>query len=502
MVDLDPAALQAKGLSPTDVVNAIGAQNLILPARHVEDRRRSSTTSTSTRSPRPVEELNDLPIKMVGGVADLHPRRGARARRLPAADQHRARRRPARRAADGPEGRATPRRSTSSTRIKAALPRIRPACRRSSRSSRSPTSRCSSARRSTAWSARRSIAAGLTALMILLFLGSWRSTVIIAVSIPLSILDLDHRAERARRDDQHHDARRPGARRRHPGRRRDRRDREHQLAPRAGQGARAGDPRRRASRSRFRPSSRRSASASSSCRCSSSPASARYLFVPMAEAVVFAMLASYVLSRTLVPTMAKYLLKAHDAGSRTAGARAAIRSSRVQRAFDARLRAAARRLPRDARAVPDAAAGCSRPVFLAVCVLSLAARCRWVGQDFFPAVDSGQFKLHLRAPTGTRIEETASALRPRRGGDPRGDSRRARSSAIIDNIGLPYSGINLVVQQLGADRRAATPTSWCRSSRGPPADRRLRPRPAAARWRASSPASCSRSSRPTSSARS
>ena len=64
-------------------------------------------------------------------------------------------------------------------------------------------------------------------------------------------------------------------------------------------------------RSRSRRSSRRSASASCSCRCSSSPASARYLFVPMAEAVVFAMLASYVLSRTLVPTMAKYLLQAH-----------------------------------------------------------------------------------------------------------------------------------------------------------------------------------------------
>src|SRR6266550_1759191 len=129
---------------------------------------------------------------------------------------------------------------------------------------------------------------------------------------------------------------------------------------------------------------------------------ARYLFVPMAEAVVFAMLASYVLSRTLVPTMAKYLLKAHQPHER--GARVSV-FGRIQRSIDGgfgRLRAAygatlERCLSRR---------GLFTAGFLVVCLLSFLLL-PYVGQDFFPNVDSGQFKLHLRAPTGTRIEETA-----------------------------------------------------------------------------------------------
>jgi multidrug efflux pump subunit AcrB len=129
---------------------------------------------------------------------------------------------------------------------------------------------------------------------------------------------------------------------------------------------------------------------------------ARYLFVPMAEAVVFAMLASYVLSRTLVPTMAKYLLKAHVEVHGAARSRNPF--VRLQHALDngfMRIRDGYRGLLQQA---VDARRTFVLMVF-AGCLASLVL-VRWVGEDFFPSVDSGQFKLHLRAPTGTRIEQT------------------------------------------------------------------------------------------------
>jgi multidrug efflux pump subunit AcrB len=163
----------------------------------------------------------------------------------------------------------------------------------------------------------------------------------------------------------------------------------------------------------------------------------RYLFVPMAEAVVFAMLASYGLSRTLVPTMAKYMLQSHAdrdaAGRRGPFARAHLR---VDAQFG-RLRNAYRRLLERILARRLVAAG----VFLAGCLASLALL-PWVGQDFFPAVDSGQFKLHLRAPTGTRIEETA-VLCDRVQQAVRTIIPPREIANVIDNIGLPYSGLNL-----------------------------------------------------------
>ena len=131
---------------------------------------------------------------------------------------------------------------------------------------------------------------------------------------------------------------------------------------------------------------------------------ARYLFVPLAEAVVFAMLASYVLSRTLVPTMAMYLLKRQAARRRpiAQSVRAAF-SSGFERGFErlrARLSAAADR----ARVPPRAS---SSRCFSVLCLLRVFVLVPWLGQDFFPTTDSGQFILHLRAKTGTRIEETA-----------------------------------------------------------------------------------------------
>jgi multidrug efflux pump subunit AcrB len=164
---------------------------------------------------------------------------------------------------------------------------------------------------------------------------------------------------------------------------------------------------------------------------------ARYLFVPMAEAVVFAMLASYVLSRTLVPTMAKYLLKAH--APHHDGARVSF-FSRVQRGIDGgflRLRAAYGATLEQCLT----RRGLFTAGFLAACGLSFLLL-PYVGQDFFPEVDSGQFKLHFRAPTGTRIEETARLA------DAIEDTIRdvipaKQIASMLDNIGLPYSGLNL-----------------------------------------------------------
>jgi multidrug efflux pump subunit AcrB len=166
---------------------------------------------------------------------------------------------------------------------------------------------------------------------------------------------------------------------------------------------------------------------------------ARYLFVPLAEAVVFAMLASYFLSRTIVPTMAKYLLRgdkkeAGDAPSRNPLVRL---QKRFEEAFE-RFRQSYRRMLETCLQ--------HRRIFLiaffASCLGSLAVLIPWLGRDFFPSVDAGSFKLHMRAPTGMRIEETANLC------DQVERSIRAQIPAsevqnVIDNIGLPYSGINL-----------------------------------------------------------
>ena len=162
----------------------------------------------------------------------------------------------------------------------------------------------------------------------------------------------------------------------------------------------------------------------------------KFLFVPLAEAVMFAMLASYFLSRTIVPTMALYLLKSgdHNSGSRNL-------LSRIQHAFQRgfeRLRLSYQLLLTTVvhrRAI-------FVPAFLLVCV-SAFLLVPWLGQNFFPDTDNGQFILHVRAQSGTRIEETARIC------DLIEASIRRHVPAqevdnILDNIGLPYSPINLM----------------------------------------------------------
>src|SRR5258708_15661902 len=164
---------------------------------------------------------------------------------------------------------------------------------------------------------------------------------------------------------------------------------------------------------------------------------ARSLFVTLAEAVVFAMLASYILSRTLVPTLAMYLLKAKQGDIATSRNPFVLFQRAFERGFE-RLRNVYQAL---------LAALVHRrilfvPIFLLTCVAAFLL-VPWLGQDFFPNSDSGQFILHLRARSGTRIEETAKLCDLVEGSIRREIPEREVDN-ILDNIGLPYSAINFM----------------------------------------------------------
>ncbi len=437
-VDIDDAALQAKGLAPSDVVNAFGAQNLIVPAGTAKIGGLEYQVETNS-SPTTIQQLNDLPIKTVGGATIyVHDVAHVRDGYPPQTNIVRV---------DG--GRATLltilKSGNASTldiiaRVRAALPRIAASLPPQLRIL--PLVDQSLFVRSAIDGVIREavIAACLTAIMILVFLGSWRSTLIIAVSIPLSILvsvlvmsalgetinimtlgglalavgilvdDATVEIENINRNlDQGKEI-------------------ERAILDGASQIAVPAFVSTLAICIVFVPMFFLSGVA-------------RYLFVPLAEAVVFAMLASYFLSRTLVPTMAKYLLREHSAAAEAARGASRNPLIRAQLAFERgfeRLREGYHRL---LHACIERR-GAFITGFFAVCLVSLAVLVPWLGQDFFPAVDGGQFKLHVRARTGTRIEETARLC------DQIDQSIRAVIPArelvtIIDNIGVPYSGLNL-----------------------------------------------------------
>ena len=434
-VDLVPEAMQAKHLTPADVVNAISVQNLILPG----GTQKLGTTEYDVdmnASPKTIEELNDLPIRTLAGntvyIHDVaHVRDGFPPQtNIVRVDGSRAALLTIQKVGNASTLDIINNIKTALPRIAASLPpelEIKPLADQSLFVQASISGVLREAL----------VAACLTALMILVFLGSWRSTVIIAVSIPLSILSsiivlsalgetinimtlgglalavgmlVDDATVAIENINWHL-------------------EQGKDLEPAILEGSdQIAIP----------------AFVSTICICIVFvpmfflTGVARYLFVPMAEAVVFAMLASYVLSRTLVPTMAMYLLRAHVAH----GAGAPSRNPLVlaQRAIDrgfVRMRDGYRAWLEqcvDGRAIFTA-------LFLGACIASLVLA-RWVGEDFFPAVDGGQFKLHLRASSGTRIEETAILA------DHVEDALRqmipaAELSGVIDNIGLPYSGLNL-----------------------------------------------------------
>jgi multidrug efflux pump subunit AcrB len=434
-VDLDPESMQAKHLTPADVVNAISVQNLILPGG-TQKLGSTEYDVDLNASPKTIEELNDLPIRTVGAntiyVHDVaHVRNGFPPQtNIVRVDGLRAALLTIQKVGNASTLDIINNVKTALPQIAAGLPpelEIKPLADQSVFVQASISGVLREAL----------IAACLTALMILVFLGSWRSTVIIAVSIPLSILSsiivlsalgetinimtlgglalavgmlVDDATVAIENINWHL-------------------EQGKDLEPAILEGSdQIAIP----------------AFVSTICICIVFvpmfflTGVARYLFVPMAEAVVFAMLASYVLSRTLVPTMAKYLLHAHEAHGTGAPSRNPFVI--VQRAIDrgfVRMRDGYRSLLEqcvDRRGLFTAA-------FLGACVASLFLA-RWVGEDFFPAVDGGQFKLHLRAASGTRIEETA-ILADRVEEALREIIPSGELVGIIDNIGLPYSGLNL-----------------------------------------------------------
>lgn len=437
-VDLNTTALQSKGLSPLDVVNAISLQNLILPTGTSKIGSREYDVSIPNAAPQTIDDLNSIPIKTIGSTT-IYIRDVAWVRdgfppqtNIVKVNGQRSVLLTIQKAGDA---------STLDviSGVKAILPQIRatvpPQLQISPLADQSifVKGAISGVVRETL------IAACLTALMILTFLGSWRSTLIIATSIPLAILtsiiafsalgetinimtlgglalavgilvdDATVEVENINRN-----------RRAEPGK-----DMDEVVLDSASQIATPAFVSTLSICIVFAPMFLLSGVA-------------RYLFVPLAEAVVFAMLASYVLSRTIVPTMAKYLLRGDDEEKRSASRNPLVR---LQKRFEA----AFERFRGHYRGLLE---GClhHRTVFLiaffATCLGSLAILIPWLGRDFFPNVDSGTFKLHVRAPTGMRIEETANLCdlveRLIRQQIPAGEVQ-----SVIDNIGLPYSGINL-----------------------------------------------------------
>ncbi|MEX3939378.1 efflux RND transporter permease subunit [Paraburkholderia sp. BR10937] len=436
MVQLDPKALQAKGLAPADVVNAVNAQNLILPGgtAKIGSREYNVEMNGSTQT---VAALNDLPIKTVNGsvvyVRDVaHVIDGyAPQTNIVRADGKRA-------ALLTIEKTGSASTLTIIQQVKAMLPKI--AAGLPSALKITPLSDQSVFVKSAISGVVREalIAACLTAAMILLFLGSWRATLIIAVTIPLAVLTslialaalgetinimtlgglalavgiLVDDATVAIENITHHLER----------------------------GAPLHDAILNGSGEIAVPTF---VSTLSICIVFVPmfllSGVARYLFVPLAEAVVFAMCASYFFSRTLIPTLAMYLLRARtpDAAPRRG---IAGMLTRFQAGFEHRFEAVRNRY----RALLEAAIAQRRRfvvLWVALCLGSLVL-VPFTGRDFFPAVDTGEIRLHLRAPTGTRIEETAR-LTDEVEAKIRSVIPPAEQAAVLDNIGVPVSGINL-----------------------------------------------------------
>jgi CzcA family heavy metal efflux pump len=441
MVDLDLQALQAKGLSALDVSNAINAQNLLLPAGNVKMGEREYTVRLNS-SPDTVAELNDLPIKYVNGgmvyIRDVAQVRDGNAVQSNIVNQN-------------------GRRSTLVTilksggastldivnRVKDALPRIQ-ATLPPELDLQFLFDQSVFVRAAVEGVVKEAvIAAGLTAMMILLFLGSWRSTLIVALSIPLSILCsiivmgamgqtlnvmtlgglalavgilVDDATVEIENIHRNLGQRKPLVRAILDG--------AQQIAMPA------------------------FVSTLSICIVFVPvvflTGAVQSLFTPLALAVVIAMLASYFLSRTLVPTMVQYLLRSeidryldeeggHGTHSWNPIWNLHYAFNRGFEWFRSGYRACLAWSLRHRVAV------------LLLCVLAFGGSLgllAFIGQDFFPQVDAGQFRLHVRAPAGTRIEE-AERLFSQVEDAIRRLIPPEELALVLDNIGLPVGGVNL-----------------------------------------------------------
>ncbi|MDR2221080.1 MAG: efflux RND transporter permease subunit [Methylobacillus sp.] len=447
-IDLDSHAMQARGLSSQDVANALAAQNLILPIGTQKIGSHEYTLKLNN-APSAIEDLNNLPIKSVNGamvyirdVAHVHDGNPPQTNIVHV---------------DGNRSvlMSVLKNGSTSTLdivsgIKSKLAEIKPTLPEalSVKPINDQSLFVRAAIKGVAFEGV--IAATLTSLMILLFLGSWRSTIIIAISIPLSILGaiaalsaigetlnimtlgglalavgilVDDATVTIENINWHLEQGKA-------------------VEPAILDGAaQIVTP----------------AFVSLLCICIVFvpmfflEGVARFLFVPMALAVMFAMISSFILSRTLVPTMAKYMLKPHAPHTDMHGNDEALPPSRnplvrFQREFEARFE----RFRDGYRAILELALANRRKFVIGFIALILAtsALIPFLGRNFFPAVDSGQILMHVRAPIGTRVEETAQRFAVIEDAIKRVIPPDEIES-LVDNIGMPISSINLTYNNTG-----------------------------------------------------
>ena len=438
-VDLDIPRLQANGLSPADIVNAINAQNLITPSGSAKIGSLEYQVEMNS-SPQTIAELNDLPVKTVNG-STIYMRDVAHVRDGFAPQTNIVRQ-------DGVRGTLMSMYkigSASTLTIVAAVKGVIPIAAQSlprDITIKPLFDQSLFVRASINGVVREAIiAAALTATMILLFLGDWRPTIVISISIPLSIfvsvillsalgetinimtlgglalavgilvddatVEIENIERNLAQGKEMKQAILDGA-------------------------AQIAVP----------------AFVSTLCICIVFvpmfflTGVARFLFVPLAEAVVFAMLASYFLSRTLIPTLVMYIMRGHE--HKADGPKTIF--GRYQRGFEngfEKFRQGYYQLLETTLGHGKVFAAC----FLAFCVLSVGL-VFFLGEDFFPSVDAGLMRLHVRARAGLRVEETARLcdeiekyLHQKIPKD--------ELVTILDNIGLPNSGINLSYSNSG-----------------------------------------------------
>ncbi len=445
-VDLDLKALERQNLSAQDVVTAISAQNLVFPSGTAKIGVNEYPIDLNT-SPRLITRLNDLPIKTVEGAV-IRVRDVAQVRDGYTPQQNLVRQDGLRSVLLSVLKNGTASTLSVANGVKAAMANVKNMLT-SDVQIKQFGDQSLFVKAAVSGVVREGVvAAALTAAMILLFLGSWRSTLIIAISIPLSVLAslailsaigetinlmtlgglalavgilVDDATVTIENVERHL---RAGE------------SLENGILTGAGEIALP-------------------AMVSTLCICIVFvpmfflTGVARFLFAPLAEAVVFAVLASYALSRTLVPTLVMWFERNVNHKEHTNAAQVStwirplvIFQGGFERRFD-RFRQSYQKLLGtifDHRLLFAA-------LFLAFCV------CSWLlvpflGQDFFPSVDAGTFRLHVRAHSGTRLEETAVLI------DHVEESIRREIPAkelqgIIDNLGIPISGINLSYNDSG-----------------------------------------------------
>ena len=447
-VDLDQNAMQAHNVSADDVVNTITVQNLILPAGDQKLGKFDWNVALNA-SPVVLEKINDLPVKKVNGtIIYMHDVAYVHAGSPPQTNIVRVNGSRAVLMTILKAGAA----STLSVieGIKTLLPRVEESL---------PSSLILHAVGDQSIFVKAAVfgvvreaalAAALVGVMILLFLGSWRSTVIILIEIPLAILFsltllswlgetinvmtlgglalavgilVDDGTVTIENINYHLELGKP-------------------IEPAIMDGA----------QQIVIP-----AFVTLLCLCIvfvpmfQLGGVAGYLFRPLAEAVVFALIGSFLLSRTLVPTMANYLMRGHHGGHAHSDAATALQHSRnpfrrFPQMFDRRFLQVRERY----RSLLLLALGSPR-IFIAgffACVVISFGLWPFLGRNFFPAVDSGQILMHVRAQPGTRIEETARLF------DLIEQTVRQtippdQLTNIVDNIGLPFSGINMAYQNTG-----------------------------------------------------